>query len=128
MRVRDRLSSLLSIAGLTAAIFALGGGPRWAQAIVAILVAGALAPQAMSRRGFGRVSPLLALIGSAIALTALQLIPLPSALIASIDPVGANLRGDGSAILDLSPWPALTRDSAGSLRGIAFFAILLGVA
>ena len=128
MRIRDRLSSLLGIAALTAAVFAIGGGPRWAQAIVALLVAGALAPQLMSRRGFTGISPLVALLGAAIALTALQLIPLPSALIASIDPTGANLRAEGAALLDLSPWPALTRDSAGSLRGLAFFTILLGVA
>jgi hypothetical protein len=61
-------------------------------------------------------------------LTAISLVPLPSALRESIDPVGSAFRDDGATLLDLAPWPGLTRDTPASLRALIFFLILLGIA
>ena len=93
-----------------------------------MLAIGALAGQVPSRRVLDRRSPLLLGLGLAVALTAISLIPLPSGLRELLDPVGSALRDDGASLLDLSPWPGLTRDAPGSLRGLVYFLVLLGIA
>jgi O-antigen ligase len=127
-RRREWYLSSLALAALAVSILWLGGGPRWAQATVAVLVAAGLVSLIASRRVADRISPLLAMIGVAIGLTALQLVPLPEAVIGVIDPVGAALRAEGSALVDIAPWQALARDPAAALRGLAFLVILSGVA
>jgi len=128
MRVRDRTSALLGCAALLVAILVVGGALRWTQAIVAALVALALIPQLWSRRALDRKSPLLVALGIAAGVTALQLIPLPEGLLYAFDPVGMDLRADGASLLDTSPWIAITLDAPGTLRALAYFLILLGVA
>ncbi len=128
MRIRDRISTLCGLAAVALAIFALGGAPRWAQAAVAILVAGALAPHVLSRRVFDRVPPLVTPLALAALFTFIQVLPLPSMLVSSVDPVGAALREDGTTLFGIDAWSTLSRDVPGSLRALAFFVVLLGVA
>ena len=72
MRQRDRISLAVGGAALACSVLALGGVFRWAQALVAILTAGALMSQVASRRKLDRVSPILVLIGVAALATAIQ--------------------------------------------------------
>ena len=128
MRAKDAATASLGIVALGVAIFALGGAPRWAQAVVAILVGAALATQLTSRRGLDRLSPLIALPLAACALCVLQLIPLPQAVLEHLQPVGSVLREEGAQLVEIRPWPSLSLDPPATLRAIAFFAILAGVA
>jgi O-antigen ligase len=68
------------------------------------------------------------LLGVALALTAIQLIPLPSGLLEALNQRGNELRADGAALAGTSPWHSISLDPAATLRALAFFAILLGVA
>lgn len=128
MRARDVASGGVAVLAVATSIFAVGGAPRWAQASVAGLIALALIPLLSSRRTAQGTSPLVVMIVIAGGLTALSLLPLPSGLISALNPTGAGLRADGSALFGVSPWPALSLDAPGSLRALAHFAILLGVA
>jgi O-antigen ligase len=128
VRSRDLASAACAIAAITTAVVVVGGAFRWTQAIVAGLVGAALIPHFLSRRTLGRVSPLVAMVGVPAALTALSLFPLPRAILEAADPIGSALRDDGAALADVAPWRALTRDVPGSLRALAYFIILLGVA
>ncbi len=120
--------TLSGLAALCVSVLVIGGVMRWTQALVAGLVAIAVGSQVASRRIFGRVSPLVALAAIAAGLSALQLVPLPSSILDHVTPVGASLRDDGAALLDVQPWTGASLDAPGSLRGVAFFTIVLGVA
>jgi O-antigen ligase len=109
-------------------VFAVGGGTRWAQALVALVVAGILAFVATSQRQLKRVSPLVALLAIAAALTVIQIIPLPSAVLELLNSTGSTLRDEGAALAGVSPHPAISMDAPGSLRAIAAFITMLGVA
>ena len=128
MRLRDRTSALFGCAAVVVAVLIVGGAFRWTQAIVAGLVGCALIPQLWSRRVLMRKSPLIIVLGLATALTLLQLLPLPEMLLRSLNLAGNVLRADGAALFDVSPWQAITLDAPGTLRGLAFFIILLAVA
>lgn len=128
VRPRDRISLAIGGAALLISVLVIGGALRWTQAIVAALVAIALALQLGSRRRLDHVSPIVVLIGVAIALTAIQLIPLPDGLLSALDPRGNELRSDGAALAGTAPWRAISLDSAGTLHGLAFLVVLLGVA
>jgi O-antigen ligase len=128
VRVRDRISIAFGGAALLASVLMIGGALRWVQATVAALVALALAAQLGSRRRFARTSPLIVALSIAIALTAVQLIPLPPGLLEALNPHGNELRNDGAALAGTAPWQVISLDPAGTLRALAFFAILLGVA
>jgi O-antigen ligase len=128
MRRREWASASLGAAAVAISIFAVGGGPRWAQALVAIATACAVATLLPSRRVPARRSPLVILIGIALALTVLQLLPLPGAIVHWLDATGADLRDDGAALVGLSPGSTLSLDVAGTLAGVGYFLVLLGVA
>jgi O-antigen ligase/Flp pilus assembly protein TadD len=128
MRLRDRTTALVGGAALLIAVLVVGGVLRSTQAIAAGVLAIALIPNLWSRRVFGRVSPLIVALGLAAAFTALQLIPLPEGLLGWLNPTGVGLREDGAALFGVSPWPAITMDTPGTLRALAFFIILLAVA
>ncbi len=128
MRGRDTASAAVGCAALAVAVFAVGGSLRWVQAIVAVLVALALIPLLVSRRAFARVPPLLAVLGSAALISAVQLVPLPDAVLDLLQPVGAVLRRDGAELVGTSPWPSLSLDPPGTLRALAHFMTLLGIA
>ncbi len=128
MRARDRVSLAIGGVALLASVLVIGGALRWTQAIVAVLVAIALAAQLGSRRRLDDTSPIVVLLAVAIAITLVQLIPLPAALLDALNPHGAELRGDGAALVGAAPWQTISLDPAGTLRALAFFVILLGVA
>lgn len=127
MRTREWVTAVVGLAAVCTSVLVIGGALRWTQALVAGLVAIALVPTIPSRRVLVR-SPLIAIIGISMGLTALQLLPLPQALLDRLNPTGMALRADGAALLDISPWQSITLDSAGTLRALAFFAIVLGIA
>lgn len=128
MRRRGRISLAIGGLALLVSVLAIGSAVRWAMAIVAVLVALSLVVQINERRGLDRLSPILALIGIAIVLTAVQLVPLPPSIIAALNPTGAGLRADGAALAGTSPWPCLSMDPAGTLRSLVYFVTLFGVA
>jgi O-antigen ligase len=127
MRFRDWLTALSGLAAVAFAIFAVGGVLRWTQAVVALLVAVSLVGVLVSRRALGRPSPLVVMLGIAIALCAIQLIPL-GGLAAALAPMQSALRDDGAALLNLSPPQTLSMDTPGTLTALIFFATLLGIA
>jgi len=128
VRPRDKLSLAIGGAALLASVLVIGGALRWAQALVAVLVALALVAQLDSRRRLARASPLVVLLGIALGLTVVQLVPLPAGILAALDPRGTELRNDGAALASTAPWQVISLDPAGTLRAVAFFVILLGVA
>lgn len=128
MRARDRSSLAIGAVALAASVLVIGGALRWTQALVAVLVGLALVMQLGSRRRIDQASPLLALLGIAVALTAIQLIPLPDAVLRAIDARGMELRDDGAALAGTAPWRAISLDPANTLRALAAFVTLLGTA
>jgi hypothetical protein len=128
MRSRDWVSVVAGGLGAATSVLAAGGAFRWVQGVVALLVGVAVCAQIPSRRRLTRISPLVVVIVVGAALTALSLIPLPAGLREVIDPIGSALRDDGASLVDLAPWPGLSRDAPGSLRALVYFITLLGVA
>jgi O-antigen ligase len=126
--VRDAVCVAFGAAALATSVLAVGGVLRFTQAVVAMLVALALAAQFLASRKLDRISPLVALIGAAALLTALQLVPLPASWLEALNSTGSQLREDGAVLADTWPWEAISLDPAATLRQLAFFVILLGVA
>ncbi|HEX4492968.1 MAG TPA: O-antigen ligase family protein [Acidimicrobiia bacterium] len=127
MRLRDKVSIGVGVVALTWCVLALGSALRWIAAIDALLVGLALVPLVTSRRGLGR-SPLIITILLALVLTLLQLVPWPAGWLDALNPIGDGLRNDGASLAGVSPWDAITLDVPGTLRAIAYFVTLLGVA
>lgn len=125
MRLRDRISLAIGALALAASVLVIGGALRWTQALVAGLVGLALIMQVGSRRRLGQLSPLIVLIGIAVVLTAIQLLPLSDH---ALHPLASELRADGAALTGEPAWRALSLDPAGTLRALAFLLTLLGVA
>ena len=128
MRFRDWVTALCGLAAVAVSVFAVGGVLRWSQALVAVLVAAAMAFTIVSRRGLGRVSPLVALLAIAAGLTGLQLIPLPAGLLSRLSPVASGLRDDGAALVKVDASSTLTTDVPATLGALIFFLALLGLA
>ncbi|HEY1813785.1 MAG TPA: O-antigen ligase family protein [Kofleriaceae bacterium] len=128
MRLRDGLSAGFGVAAVGLSVFAIAGRPRWGQIAIVLAITGALAPIVMSRRVLGRLSPLVALATVAALLTALQLIPLPHAILDALNPTATALRDDGAALAGVSAGRTITLDVPGSLAALVFFVALLGVA
>ncbi len=98
MRQRDRNTWIVTIAALVVAVFAIGGAHRWSVVALGLLSAGALSLQITSQRQLGRPSPLLVLLAAAVALTALQLVPLPALVMEILHPAAYDLIADGSRL------------------------------
>lgn len=128
VRKHELVSNVAGLAAVLLAILGIGGAPRLVQAGVAVLVAIAVVASLWSRREPARRSPLVLLIGLLVGLTALQLVPLPSALLAWLNPTGSTLRDEGAALLGTSPWAALSIDAPNTLRSLCSFVIVLGLA
>jgi O-antigen ligase len=128
MRHHDRNSLVVGGVALLGAVLCVGSALRWTQALVAVLLALALGIQLVARRRLERVSPLLVLIGLAMVFTAIQLIPLPAGVRESLNPTGEALRQDGALLAGTEPWGSLSLDPASTLRSLAFFTVLFGVA
>lgn len=125
---RDRLALVVLTICVGLSVLALGGAPRWAQALVASATAVALATQLTSRRTFQRWPPLLLLIATAAAWTAMQLVPLPGALLERLTPVLDGLRQDGAAAAGIDASSTLTMDVPATLRALIFLVTLGGIA
>ncbi len=98
MRQRDRNTWVVTVAALVTAVFAIGGAHRWSVVALGLLSAAALALQVTSQRQMGRLSPLLALFGAAVGLTALQLVPLPALVMEILHPAAYDLIADGTRL------------------------------
>jgi O-antigen ligase/tetratricopeptide (TPR) repeat protein len=98
MRQRDRNTRVVTIAALIVAVFAIGGAHRWSVVALGVLAAVALALQITSQRQLARPSPLLVLVGAAVALTAVQLVPLPAFVMELLHPAAHDLIADGSRL------------------------------
>ena len=128
MRVRDRACLSIGGAALLLGVLAVGGVLRWTQVTLAGLVALAFATHLLSRRHLDRISPLAAFLGIAAALTALQLVPLPSAALEVLNRTGSQIRTEGAALSHTAPWPCISLDPPATLSALVFFLILLAVA
>jgi O-antigen ligase len=128
VRLRDGISLGLGGGALALSVLGVGGAVREICAGVALLVALALALELLSRSAPDRPSPLVVLIGAAAALTALQLVPLPSGVLHLLDATGDTLRADGARLARTTPWPSISLDPAATLRALTFFVTLLGLA
>jgi len=126
--LRDRISAGLAGLAIAIAVLAVGGTPRWAQTVVALLVAGALLIQLRSRRALVRGAPLVLLLLAAAAWTAIQMLPLPSLLVSQLSPTLANLRADGIDVSQISAWSTLSMDRGATLRALTFLLTLSGLA
>lgn len=127
MSARERISLIALAAAVGVSVFAIGGAPRWAQALTGALIALAVVPHLMSRRAI-QLSPVIVCIGAATLFTLLQVVPLPDALLTILNPVGSALKRDGTALANIETSSALTLDPAGTLRSLAFLLILLAAA
>lgn len=128
MKTRDKTTVWFGAAILAVSVFAVGGAPRPVLFIIGILVALAMASVLTSRRSLSR-SPLSCLIMVAVALTALQLLPLPSQITAALDPIGQELRSDGASLVGQPVgWTALSRDPSGTAYGLIYLLLLSGAA
>ncbi len=125
---RDRITAGLVALAVAVAIFALGSAQRWAQAVVGGIAALAVLSQLTSHRGIRERSPLLIGIGGALAITLLQLVPLPDAWIATVSETLDGYRRDGAAVAGIDVASTITMDLPGTLRATSFLATLLGLA
>ncbi|HUS28115.1 MAG TPA: O-antigen ligase family protein [Kofleriaceae bacterium] len=128
MRARDWVIAVSLLVAVALSILWMGGVLRTAQALVAAVVAMGVGATALSQRGFSRVSPLVALIAAAAALTALQLLPLGRAIGDRVTPTTSSLRSDGADLLGTSPWTGASSDAAATLGALIVFLALLGIA
>lgn len=128
MILRDRISVGMAGIAIAISVLAVGGTPRWAQAVVAVLVAGAMVLNLRSRRALVRAAPLVWLILTAALWTACQLIPLPSLLIHQLSPTLVALRDDGGAILHVGDPSSISMDVGATLRALTFLMTLSGLA
>ncbi|HWM88456.1 MAG TPA: O-antigen ligase family protein [Kofleriaceae bacterium] len=117
MHQRDRITWLVTIAALVVAVFAIGGAHRLSVVALGLLSAGAAALQITSQRRLSRRSPLMLLLAVAVGLTALQLVPLPAALVELLHPEAYELIADGSRLAGSGEpvFLPLSLDPAGTL-------------
>jgi O-antigen ligase len=128
MRIRELSGGLATVLAVCTAVLVVGGVLRWTQALVAVFAAVAVASLMPSRRSFARVSPLVAMLGLAAGLCAIQLVPLPHALLEILNPTSAALRADGAALVGSDSSSTLTNDVPATLSALVFFLTLLGIA
>lgn len=128
MRWRDWVSGRLAALAIAVAVLVLGGSPRWVQAIVAFLMVAALSPEMMSRRVFARLSPLVLALGIAIMLCLIQIVSLPHSIVEALSAKESGLRDDGVELMHVTARATLSFDVPGTLRALAYFLTLLGVA
>lgn len=125
---RDSLSFAFLGAAVLTAVLVVGSALRWTQAIVAALLAVAVLLQLPSRRRLDAISPITVLLGAAVVLTAIQLIPFPDRILNALNPTGSALREDGAVLAGTHPWHVISLDPSGTMRALAFFAMLSSVA
>lgn len=128
MRSRERATSALGALALSLAVLGVGGALRSVQVGLGLVLVAGLAVQVTSRRSLP-MTPLLALLGAAIALTALQLVPLPMSVASALDATGQELRAEGMALLDeREGFAPLSRDPSSTRHGLALLVLLASAA
>jgi O-antigen ligase len=127
MRTRDQISLYASGVVLLTAVTLVGGAPRWALATSLLACALAVAATVTSRRRLSMAPPLLVALVTAIGVTLLQIVPLPSGIIHHLNPRSAALREEGLAMIgQYADWQTISMDSAGTVRGAALLLLMLG--
>lgn len=122
MRARDRLTAAFGLLALLTATLAIGGGNRYVVVILALIAVAVSVTQSGSRRRLDGTSPLLVVLGAAVVLTALQLVPLPAGIREALGGTGHDLLVDGQALLgDASSLRPLSLDPAATLVELAKF-------
>ena len=130
MNGRDQVAAGLVLATAAFAALAVGGAPRWAACAAAALGVASALPYIGSRRGLRRPGALLVFLGAALAVTALQVVPLPSFLVGLLSPAKLELvRQNAAALGEEAPaLMALSYDPAATLLEVARLVGYLGVA
>jgi len=130
VRPRDRAALLLVALAVTFSVLAVGGAPRWAACIGALLGVASAAPYITSRRTASKPSPLLLPLAVAAGLTALQLLPLPIAIAEQLVPAKLELVSANAAALDepAPTWVMASYDPPATLVELAKLLGYLGLA
>ena len=110
MRDRDKVALIACGLAIAFAGLALGGVLRWSAVIIALLGVIAAGAYVTSRRTSSSRSPVSVMLGLAIALTAIQLLPLPLSIARFISPAKAELLVDNAAAWG-DPAPSLAMSS-----------------
>lgn len=121
MRGRDRIALAIAAITMVVAAIALGGAARWAVCLTSALAGVGAAIYVTSAREIPWRSPLLAVIGVAIALTALQIVPLPAVIVELVSPAKHALVAEHARALDEAPpsWMPLSLDPPATLVELA---------
>ncbi|HEY1558887.1 MAG TPA: O-antigen ligase family protein [Kofleriaceae bacterium] len=127
MRTRDRISLCACAATLAFCALAFGGAERWAAVGAAFGGVATALPYLTSRRVAAQRSPLLVLLAIAIALTALQLVPLPHAIAELVAPAKLQLVDDNADAFG-QPAPAAVMASYDPPATLVELAKLVGYA
>jgi O-antigen ligase len=127
MSSRDQIVLALCAATVGFCALAFGGAVRWAMVAAAAGAIASAIPHAVSSRMVSRRSPLLLLLAIAIALTALQLVPLPIGAARVLAPAKVELVSDNAAALG-EPVPSFVAASYDPPATLAELAKLCGYA
>ncbi len=107
----------------------VGGGPPWAQIVVAAAATALFGIHLLSRGGRVALPPFLGLFGLSLGVTAIALIPLPRGLVGLLSPRALDLRAEVSGG---SGWIPLTLDVPATVlalvRGVAWVLVFTVVA
>ncbi|MGE0550277.1 MAG: O-antigen ligase family protein [Kofleriaceae bacterium] len=98
---------------MASSVLVAGGVSRWAVIVTLAAAIVGVISLISSRRKLQGISPLILLIGVAVAVTALQLIPLPGSVLATLNPTGYELVVDSEQLLGSgmrSSWRPLSLD------------------
>jgi O-antigen ligase len=129
---RDRTAAVIALGALLFGCFAVGGAFRWTVAVMAGLSLAAAIPYVRSRRLGAPTPHLLMFLGLAIGLTAIQVVPLPAAMVQLVSPgkyalvsQNAAALGEGTpSFIALSYAPAATLVELAKLVGYFAFAFV----
>jgi tetratricopeptide (TPR) repeat protein len=123
---RDQVAAAAVAATLLVSAMAIGGATRWTAVAAAAMGLGCGALHLVARRELRRIPWLLWLLGAAVAATALQLVPLPVALLPAR---GALEAANAAALGAAAPrWIPITYDPAASWLELAKLVGYLGFA
>ena len=121
MSPRDRITAVLITITLVVSSFAIGSAPRWAACLTAALCLTTVIPLVRSRRYMSKPPMLLLLLLLMIGATIIQLIPLPSGVVAFISPQRWELVSEHAAAWGKEPpgWLTFSYDYPGTLVELA---------
>lgn len=117
----------LAATTLVVGVLAIGAVHRWGAVVTCALAVVAFAPMLRSQRTGHAISPLAIFLGLALALTVLQLVPLPAGLVRLLSPATYDtIAGNAAALGDPAPgWLPITLDRPGTVVETAKLAAYL---